>query len=142
MKTFVQKPAEVQRKWCIVDADGKVLGRMAVKIANILRGKNKPSFTPHVDNGDFVIVINAEKVVVTGKKAENKVYQHYTGYPSGLREEVYKHLQERNPERIIELAVRGMMPKNRLARAAIKKLKVYRGSEHPHKAQQPELIEV
>ncbi|MDP8219500.1 MAG: 50S ribosomal protein L13 [Candidatus Theseobacter exili] len=142
MKTFVQKPADVQRKWCLINADGKILGRMAVKIANILRGKNKPSFTPHVDNGDFVIVINAEKVAVTGKKAENKVYQHYTGYPSGLREEVFSHLQARKPERIIELAVRGMMPKNRLARTMIKKLKVYRGSAHPHEAQQPETIEV
>jgi len=142
VKSFVAKPAEVQRKWFVINADGKVLGRMAVQIANMLRGKDKPTFTPHVDTGDFVVVVNAEKIVLTGKKPENKVYQRYTGYPSGRKEETFKRMLNRKPERIIEIAVRGMMPKNKLSRAAIKKLKVYKGPDHPHAAQKPETLEV
>lgn len=142
MKTYVAKPAEVQRKWLLIDAENLVLGRMATMIADILRGKNKPTFTPHVDSGDFVIVINAEKVLVTGKKADKKSYLRYTGYPGGLREEGFKDALKRHPERIIEKAVKGMMPKNKLSRAALNKLKVYRGGEHPHEAQKPEKIEV
>ena len=137
MKTFSAKAHEVDRKWHLVDADGKTLGRMATVIANVLRGKNKPIFTPHVDTGDFVVVINAEKVHLTGKKPQQKTYQRFSGYPGGLKIETFEKVLEKHPERIIENAVRGMVPKNKLGRALIKKLKVYKGPDHPHEAQQP-----
>jgi large subunit ribosomal protein L13 len=140
MKTYVAKESEIQRRWFLFDAEGQVLGRLATRIADVLRGKNKPTYTPNVDTGDFVVVINAEKVVVTGNKEQQKVYQRYSGYPSGLKEIKYTVMRERHPERIIELAVRRMIPKNKLGRKVIKKLKVYRGSDHPHEAQQPEAI--
>jgi len=138
MKTFSAKPQEVQRKWRLIDAEGQVLGRLATAIADILRGKDKPVFTPHVDTGDFVVVINAEKVVVTGRKAQQKEYQRYSGYPGGLRRIPYKRMLQTHPERIIEHAVKGMIPHNRLGREIITKLKVYAGPEHPHSAQKPE----
>jgi large subunit ribosomal protein L13 len=137
LKTFVAKEHEIERSWYLIDAEGKVLGRLATKIANLLRGKEKPIFTPHVDAGDFVVVINAEKVRLTGKKEEQKVYRRHTGYPGGMKEESLKRLRERHPEQIIRRAVAGMMPKNRLARAMIRKLKIYAGSSHPHEAQRP-----
>lgn len=142
MKTFVAKPNEVKRKWYVVDAEGLVLGRMASEIAKILRGKHKPDFTPHVDTGDYIIVINADKVVLTGKKADQKLYRRHSGHPGGLKEIKYKHLMERKPELAIELAVKRMLPKNSLGRAMFKKLKVYRGSEHNHVAQKPEKLEL
>lgn len=135
MKSFVAKPNEIERKWYIIDAEGKTLGRLSSEIAKILRGKHKPIFTPHVDTGDFVIVVNAEKVVLTGKKLEQKAYRYHTGYPGGLREVPYSRLMEKNPERIISLAVKGMLPKNSLGRSMFKKLKVYKGTEHKHQAQ-------
>ena len=140
MKTYVAKESEIQRRWFLVDAEGQVLGRLATRVADVLRGKNKPTYTPNVDTGDFVVVINAEKVVVTGKKEQQKVYQRYSGYPGGLKEIKYTVMRERHPERIIELAVKRMIPKNKLGRQVIKKLKVYRGPDHPHEAQQPEAI--
>lgn len=142
MKSFVAKPNEIERKWYIIDAEGKTLGRLSTEIASILRGKHKPIFTPHVDTGDFVIVINAEKVVMTGKKLEQKAYRYHTGYPGGLKEVPYSTLMEKNPEKIISLAVKGMLPKNSLGRAMFKKLKVYRGTEHKHQAQKPEVYEI
>ncbi|SDZ31065.1 large subunit ribosomal protein L13 [Proteiniborus ethanoligenes] len=142
MKSFVAKPNEIERKWYIIDAEGKTLGRLSSEIAKILRGKHKPIFTPHVDTGDFVIVVNAEKVVLTGKKLEQKAYRYHTGYPGGLREVPYSRLMEKNPERIISLAVKGMLPKNSLGRSMFKKLKVYKGTEHKHQAQKPEVYEI
>lgn len=141
MSTFMAKPNEVIKKWYIIDAAGKPLGRVATEIARVLRGKHKPIFTPHVDTGDFVIVINAEKVVLTGKKLQQKLYVHHTGYPSGLRTMPYDRLLRERPELAIEKAVKGMLPHNRLGRAQGRKLKVYRGTEHPHMAQQPEVWE-
>ena len=141
MKTFVAKPAEVERKWYVVDAEGKVLGRLASEIATILRGKHKPEFTPNVDTGDFVIVVNAEKVRVTGDKANQKVYRRHSGYMGGLKEVSYKRMMDKHPERVIEAAVRGMLPKNTLGRAMYRKLKVYAGPEHQHAAQMPEPLE-
>jgi len=138
MKTYSAKPQEVERKWYLLDAEGQVLGRMATAIADILRGKNKPTFTPHVDTGDFVVVINAEKVVLTGRKSQQKEYQRYSGYPGGLKRISFKRMLETHPERIIEHAVKGMVPHNRLGRQILKKLKVYAGTEHPHGAQKPE----
>ena len=132
--------ASVCRACGAIHADGKVLGRLATKIANILRGKEKAIYTPHIDTGDFVIVINAEKVKLTGKKQEQKVYKSYSGYPGGLKEVSFKRVMERHPERVIRHAVAGMMPKNRLARSMIRKMKVYAGPTHPHEAQKPELI--
>jgi large subunit ribosomal protein L13 len=140
MKTFMAKPEEVKRKWYIVDAEGKVLGRLASEVAKILRGKNKPIYTPHEDTGDFVIVLNADKVVLTGKKLDQKIYRHHSGYPGGMKEVKYRHLMETRPEKAVELAVKGMLPKNSLGRAMYKKLKVYKGSEHSHQAQQPEIL--
>jgi len=140
MKTYAAKEIEIKRQWHLVDAEGKVLGRMASRIADVLRGKHKPCYTPNVDTGDFVVVINAGKVVVTGKKAQQKVYQRYSGYPGGLKEIKYADMLERHPERIIRLAVRRMIPNNKLGRRVLKKLKVYRGPEHPHEAQQPEVL--
>lgn len=142
MKTFMAKAEEVKRKWYVVDAEGKPLGRLASEVASILRGKNKPEFTPHVDTGDHVIVINAEKVVLTGKKLEQKYYRHHSLYPGGMKEIQYKHLMETRPEKAIELAVKGMLPKNSLGRQMYRKLKVYKGSEHNHQAQQPENLEI
>jgi large subunit ribosomal protein L13 len=142
MKTYVAKPHEVQRKWYVVDAEGKPLGRLASEVAKILRGKHKPEYTPHVDTGDHVIVVNAEKVVLKGKKLDQKLYRHHSGYPGGLKEIKYRHLLERNPEKVIELAVKGMLPKNSLGRAMFRKLKVYRGPEHNHQAQKPEKLEI
>jgi large subunit ribosomal protein L13 len=138
MKTQFAKKGEVERKWYVVDADGQVLGKLATTVASHLRGKHKPVFTPHVDTGDFVVVINAEKIRVTGKKAEQKVYYRHSNYPGGLKSETFKERLDQKPEEIIRDAVWGMLPKNRLGRTLIKKLKVYRGSEHPHTAQQPE----
>ncbi len=140
MKTQFAKKNEVERKWYIVDAQDQVLGRMATRIATRLRGKNKPVFTPNMDTGDFVIVINAEKVRLTGNKTEDKVYYHHTGYIGGIKAESAKHRLNRNPEKIITEAVWGMLPKGRLGKAILKKLKVYRGAEHPHRAQKPELL--
>ncbi|SCG84069.1 50S ribosomal protein L13 [Proteiniborus sp. DW1] len=142
MKSFIAKPNEIERKWYVIDAEGKTLGRLSSEIASILRGKHKPIYTPHVDTGDYVIVINAEKVVMTGKKLEQKAYRYHTGYPGGLKEIPYSTLIEKNPEKIISLAVKGMLPKNSLGRAMFKKLKVYKGSEHKHEAQKPEVYEI
>ena len=137
MKTFSLKNTEVTRDWVVFDASEKVLGRFATKIADKLRGKDKPTFTPHVDGGDFVVVINADKVKVTGNKAEQKKYYKHSLYPGGLKEKSYKEVLESTPERIIENAVKGMLPKNKLGKSIIKKLKVYSGSEHPHESQNP-----
>ncbi len=137
MKTFMAKTGEIERKWHLIDADGQVLGRMATRIAALLRGKGKAEYTPHADTGDFVVVINAAKVKLTGKKDEQKTYTRYSGYPGGLRTIPVARVRERHPERLVEHAVAGMMPKNRLGRALLKKLKVYPGPEHPHAAQMP-----
>ena len=137
MKTFSLKNTEVTRDWVVFDASDRVLGRFATKIADKLRGKDKPTFTPHVDGGDFVVVINAEKVKVTGKKPDQKKYYKHSLYPGGLKEQSYLEVLNNNPERIIENAVRGMLPKNKLGKSMFKKLKVYRGSEHPHESQNP-----
>ena len=142
MKTYVAKPADVERKWYVVDAAGKTLGRLATVVADTLRGKRKPTYTPHVDTGDFVIVVNAEKVYVTGRKAEQKEYDSYSGYPSGRRVRTFEEVMKKHPERIIEHAVRGMIPRNRLGRAVFRKLKVYAGPDHQHEAQKPEPLEV
>ena len=141
MKSYMAKPEEIERKWYVIDAEDKVLGRLATEVATILRGKHKPIYTPHVDTGDFVIVINADKVKLTGKKLEQKKYYYHSGYPGGLKSVSYNRMMEENPEKAIELAVKGMMPKNKLGRQMFKKLKVYSGPEHKHEAQQPELYE-
>lgn len=138
MKSYIAKPAEIDHKWYVIDAEGKTLGKLAAETASILRGKKKPIYTPHVDCGDYVIVINAEKVHVTGKKEEDKIYAHHTGYPGGLKETTLKEMRAKKPEEIIRHAVKGMMPKGRLGRQMYKKLKVYAGTEHPHAAQKPE----
>ena len=137
MKTISAKPKTVERYWHLIDADGLILGRLASEVARRLRGKHKVEYTPHVDTGDFVIVINAEKVKVTGDKVSNKIYYRHTGYPGGLKETVFSDMIERSPEKVVELAVKGMLPKNPLGRAIFRKLKVYAGQEHPHDAQQP-----
>ena len=142
MSTFLAKHSEVERKWYLVDADGLVLGDLATKVASILRGKHKPIYTPHVDTGDYVVIINADKIKVTGNKADQKVYKHYTGYAGGLREIPYKQVLARHPERILQHAVKGMLPKNSLGRQMIKKLKVYAGTEHKHGGQNPEPLEI
>jgi len=142
MKTFIPKEEEVVRKWYLVDAADKPAGRLATEIANVLRGKNKPTFTPHVDTGDFVVVVNAEKVKLTGRKESGKLYRHYTGFPNGLKETSAAEMRAKHPTRILEHAVRGMMPKNRLGSQMYKRLKIYEGSEHPHNAQQPETVEL
>jgi large subunit ribosomal protein L13 len=141
MKTQFAKKGEVERKWYVVDARDAILGKLATKIATYLRGKNKPVFTPHVDTGDFIIVINAEKVRLTGNKMTDKVYYHHSGYIGGIKAETAKEMLDKHPERIIEKAVWGMLPKNSLGRQMIKKLKVYKGTEHPHKAQSPEILQ-
>ena len=142
MKTYYAKPGEVQRDWVIVDATDMVLGRLATRVAEILKGKTKPQYTPHVDVGDFVVVINAEKIRLTGNKAAAKNYYSHSGYPGGLKEVSFERMLEKHPERIIEKAVKGMLPKNSLGRSMGKKLKVYAGPEHPHEAQNPQLIEL
>jgi large subunit ribosomal protein L13 len=142
MKTSMAKTGQVERKWHLIDASGQTLGRLASQLAHLLRGKHKPEFTPHVDTGDYVVVINAEKVVVTGNKFSDKQYEHYTGYPGGLKTVSFDKLQQRFPARIIEKAVKGMLPKNTLGYAMLTKLKVYRGPAHPHQAQNPQLDDV
>lgn len=142
MKSFMAKKNLVEQRWLLVDADGAVLGRMAAKIAPILMGKNKPTYTPHVDTGDYVIVVNADKIKVTGKKTETKEYDYYTRFPGGHKFVSFADMMAKKPEKVIELAVRRMLPKNRLGRAMLKKLKVYRGPEHQHQAQKPEKIEL
>jgi large subunit ribosomal protein L13 len=142
MKTYTPKSTEIQRRWLVVDAEGKVLGRLASEVAQLLRGKHKPMFSPHLDVGDFVIVVNAEKVRLTGTKTEKKTYFRHSGYMGGDRLIPFKDMQEKHPERIIDLAVKGMLPKNNLGRLMRRKLKVYTGPDHPHVAQQPETIEI
>ena len=137
MKTYSLKKEEVQRNWFVVDATDRVLGRVATKIADKIRGKDKPTFTPHTDGGDYVIVINAEKIKVTGSKFDNKMYYRHSLYPGGLKSQTFKELNEKNPKRIIEEAVKGMLPKNKLGKSMIKKLKVFRGPNHDHESQQP-----
>lgn len=141
MRTFSMRAQDVEHGWFFVDAKDKILGRLATEIARRLRGKHKPEYTPHVDTGDNIIVLNAGQVRVTGHKATDKVYYHHSSYPGGLKSETYKDLLARRPERVIELAVKGMLPKNSLGRAMLRKLKVYAGSEHPHSAQQPCVLE-
>ena len=138
MKSYIAKPAEVERKWYVIDAEDKTLGKIASEVASILRGKKKSIYTPHVDTGDYVIVINAEKVRVTGKKEEQKIYKSHSGYPGGLKETTLRELRAKKPEEIIRHAVKGMMPKGKLGRQMFKKLKVYAGPEHPHTALNPE----
>ena len=138
MKSYIAKPAEVERKWYVIDAEDKTLGKIASEVASILRGKKKPIYTPHVDTGDYVIVINAEKVRVTGKKEEQKIYKSHSGYPGGLKETTLRELRAKKPEEIIRHAVKGMMPTGKLGRQIFKKVKVYAGPEHPHTAQNPE----
>lgn len=142
VKTFSAKEQAVMRKWYIVDATDKTLGRISTQIAKYLRGKHKPEYTPHVDTGDFIVVINAEKVAVTGNKLTDKVYYHHTGHPGGIKSSTLEQMLEKHPTRVIEKAVKGMLPKNSLGRKMYGKLKVYAGAEHPHAAQQPELIEL
>jgi len=142
MKTFSAKPAEVQRDWLLVDADGKTLGRLASEIAHRLRGKHKAEFTPHVDTGDYIVVINAEKIRVTGAKTKDKLYHRHTGYPGGLKTLSFEKLLARAPERILQTAVKGMLPRNPLGRDMFRKLKVYAGPAHPHAAQQPQTLNI
>ena len=142
MKAYYVKPNEFAREWLLIDAQDQVLGRVASKAAHILRGKHKPTYTPHVDTGDFVVIINADKIRVTGKKLTDKEYYRHSGYPGGLKCETFEEAMEKHPERVIEHAVKGMLPKNTLGRAMAKKLKVYAGAEHPHMAQQPREIKM
>jgi large subunit ribosomal protein L13 len=142
VRTYSAKPQEIQREWFVVDAQGQTLGRLATQVATILRGKHKPFYTPHVDCGDFVIVVNAEKVRVTGKKLDEKIYYRHSGYPGGLKQVSLRRQLALHPERVIEAAVRGMLPKNRLGRKLFKKLKVYAGPTHPHQAQKPKILNI
>jgi large subunit ribosomal protein L13 len=142
MKTYNAKPGEIERRWYVVDADGKNLGRLATQIADTLRGKTKPQYTPHVDTGDFVVVVNAEKIAVTGKKLDEKVYYRHSGYPGGLKQRTLREQLERRPTEVLRMAVKGMLPKNRLAARQLTKLKIYAGPEHPHESQAPEPLEV
>ncbi len=142
MKTYYAKPSEVQREWLLVDATGMTLGRLASEVAQILRGKNKPTYTPHIDTGDYVIIVNADKIKVTGTKASSKVYYHHTGYVGHLKSETFTEAMEKHPTRVIEHAVKGMLPKGTLGRQMFGKLKVYAGPEHPHQAQNPRKIEL
>ncbi len=142
MKTFMANPEQVERKWYVVDATGKTLGRLSSEVAKMLRGKNKPIYTPHEDTGDFVIIVNAEKIQVTGKKLDQKIYYNHSAYVGGMKETDLKTMLEKKPEKVIELAVKGMLPKGPLGRKMIKKLFVYAGPEHPHQAQKPESIEL
>ena len=140
--TYSAKKEDTQREWYVVDAEGQTLGKLAVVVANVLRGKHKPTFTPHADAGDFVIVINAEKIQVSGKKRDQKIYARHTGYPGGFRSQTFRQLQAKHPERIIEKAVKGMLPHNSLGRQLYRKLKVYDGTQHPHQAQQPKALDL
>ena len=142
MSTYVAKAGEIERAWYVVDAEGQTLGRLSTEIAKILTGKNKPSYTPFLDTGDFVVVVNADKVRVSGKKADQKTYFSHSGYPGGAKLTPYRQMMDRFPERVIERAVKGMLPKNALGRQMAKKLKVYRGPEHPHAAQQPVALDI
>lgn len=142
MSTYMAKTEDIQRKWYVVDATGKPLGRLSSEIAKILRGKHKPIYTPHVDTGDFVIVLNAEKVLLTGNKLDNKKYRYHTGYPGGLKEMTYRQLLQRKPTMAVQHAVKGMLPHNSLGSMMLKKMHVYAGTEHTHQAQQPELLEL
>jgi large subunit ribosomal protein L13 len=142
VRTFTPRPGEITRRWHVIDADGVVLGRLAAQVARLLRGKHKPIFAPHVDTGDFVIVVNADKVVLTGRKLDQKIAYRHSGYPGGLKATPYRKLLAEHPERVIEKAVRGMLPHNSLGRRMAKKLKVYAGPEHPHRAQQPTPFEI
>jgi large subunit ribosomal protein L13 len=141
-KTWNAKPGEIERRWYLVDAEGKTLGRLATQIADTLRGKGKPQYTPHVDTGDFVVVVNAEKISVTGKKLDEKIYYRHSGYPGGLKERPLREELRRRPTEVLRKAVKGMLPRNRLARRQITKLKIYAGPEHPHGAQKPETLEI
>jgi large subunit ribosomal protein L13 len=142
MKSYIAKPADIKRDWYVVDVAGKTVGRVATEIASRLRGKNKPEFTPFVDVGDYIIVINAAKVTLTGNKAEKKVYHHHTGFPGGIVDQTFNELIQRHPEMVIESAVKGMLPKGPLGRAMFRKLKVYAGAEHNHAAQQPKVLDI
>ena len=142
MKTWNAKPGEVERRWYLVDAEGKTLGRLATRVADTLRGKNKAQYTPHVDTGDFVVVVNAEKIAVTGKKLEDKRYYRHSGYPGGIRSRTLQEQLDRRPTEVIRKAVKGMLPRNRLARAQLTKLKVYAGPDHPHEAQSPQPLKL
>ena len=142
MKTFTAKPETVKRDWYVVDATGKTLGRLATELARRLRGKHKAEFTPHVDTGDYIIVLNAEKVAVTGNKREDKIYYHHTGFIGGIKQATFEEMIARRPERVIEIAVKGMLPKGPLGRAMYRKLKVYAGNEHNHAAQQPQVLDI
>ncbi|MDD9340946.1 50S ribosomal protein L13 [Providencia heimbachae] len=142
MKTFTAKPETVKRDWYVVDADGKTLGRLATQIASRLRGKHKAEYTPHVDTGDYIIVLNAEKIAVTGNKREDKIYYRHTGYVGGLKQATFEEMIARSPERVLEIAVKGMLPKGPLGRAMYRKLKVYAGNEHNHAAQQPQVLDI
>ena len=142
MRTYFPKKGDIQPRWFIIDAQGKILGRLSTTIATILAGKNKPTYTPFLDTGDYVIVINAEKVVLTGKKETDKIYRHHSQYPGGLKERAARFVRAEKPERMIEEAVWGMLPKNKLGRQMLKKLNVYRGTKHPHEAQKPQRLEV
>ena len=142
MKTFMASPATIERKWYVVDAEGKTLGRLASEVASVLRGKNKPTFTPHIDTGDYVIVVNAEKIKVTGKKLEQKVYYHHSDYVGGMKETTLREKMAKKPEDVIYLAVKGMLPKGPLGREMITKLHVYAGADHKHQAQKPEVLEI
>jgi large subunit ribosomal protein L13 len=142
MKTWNAKPHEVDRRWYVVDAEGRTLGRLATAVADTLRGKRKPQFTPHVDTGDFVIVVNAEKIRVTGKKLDDKIYYRHSGYPGGIKSRPLRAELDRRPTEVLRHAVKGMLPRNRLGRAQIRKLKIYAGPDHPHSAQSPEPLEV
>jgi len=141
-RSYSAKPGEIQQRWYLVDADGKTLGRLATQIADTLRGKQKPQFTPHVDTGDFVVVVNAEKIAVTGKKLDEKMYHRHSGYPGGLRSRTLREQLDRQPAEVLRKAVKGMLPRNRLGRAQLTKLKIYAGPEHPHVAQAPEPLEL
>jgi len=142
MKTWNAKPGEIERQWQLVDAEGQTLGRLATRIADTLRGKDKPQYTPHVDTGDFVVVVNAEKVAVTGNKLDAKMYHRHSGYPGGLRSRTLREQLDRRPEEVIRKAVKGMLPRNRLSRAQLRKLKIYAGPEHPHTAQAPKELKL
>ncbi|MBN1457000.1 MAG: 50S ribosomal protein L13 [Sedimentisphaerales bacterium] len=142
MKSYIAKKEDVQRKWHLIDADGAVLGRMATKVAMILMGKDKPTYTPHVDTGDYVVIINAAKIKISGSKSTQKSYQHYTGYPGGQRITTFEEMMEKKPEKVVELAIKRMLPKSKLGTNMLKKLKVYGGPEHEHTAQKPEKMEL
>ncbi|MFA5808960.1 MAG: 50S ribosomal protein L13 [Thermoleophilia bacterium] len=142
MKTYVAKPSNIERNWLVVDAKDQRLGRLATRIADTLRGKTKPVYTPNIDTGDFVVVVNASRIAVTGRKMENKIYYRHTGYPGGLKQRTLAEMMTKRPEHVIRLAVKGMLPKNRLGRAQLKKLKIYAGPEHPHEAQKPKEMQL